>query len=76
VMSNCLLMCLCVCLSEIISSELHVQSSPNFFVCVICGHGSFLLWWHSNTLRTSCFKDDIVFAHKLRLLELIARLRQ
>ena len=30
VMSNCVLMCLCVCLSEIISSELHVQSSPNF----------------------------------------------
>jgi len=27
-------------------------------------------------LRISCFMDDVVFAHKLRLLEVAARLKQ
>ena len=36
--------CVCVCLFAIISSELHVRSSPNFFVLVTCGRGSVLLW--------------------------------
>jgi len=35
--------CVCVCLSVIISSQLHVRSSPNFFLHVTYGRGSVLL---------------------------------
>jgi len=40
-----------VCLSAIISSELHVHLQ--FFVHVTHGRGSVLLWRHSDTLRIS-----------------------
>ena len=65
----------CVCLSAIISPELHVRSSP-IFVNVTYGRGSVLLWRRSDTLRISGFMDDVIFAHKLRLLDVAARLRQ
>jgi len=39
--------CLCVCLSVIISSELHIRSS-SFFVHVTYGRGSVLLWRRSD----------------------------
>jgi len=35
-----------------------------------------LLWRRSDTLRISGFADDVIFAHKLRLLDVAARLRQ
>jgi len=35
-----------------------------------------LLWRRIDTLCVSCFMDDVIFAHKLRLLEVAARLRQ
>jgi len=57
--------CLSVCLSAIISSELHVRSSPtNFFVRVTYGRGSVLLWQRSDTLCTSGCMDDVICAHK------------
>jgi len=58
----------CVCLSAIISSELHIRSSLIFFVHVNYGRGSVLLWRRSDTLRTSIsgFMDDVIFAHKLQ----------
>jgi len=56
-------LCVSVCLSAIISSELHVRSSP-IFVHVAYGRGSVLLWRRSDTLCTSDFMDDIIFAHK------------
>ena len=34
----------CVCLSAIVSSELHVRSSPIFVLLVTCDHRSVLLW--------------------------------
>ena len=43
VMSVFVCLCVYVCLSAIISSELHVRSSPTFFVHVNCGRGSVLL---------------------------------
>jgi len=46
------------------------------FVHVIHGRGSALLWRRSDTLCISGFMDDIIFAHKLRLLDVAARLRQ
>ena len=52
---------LCVCLSAITSSELHVRSSSNFFVRVTYGRDSVLLWRRSDTLCTSGFMDDSQF---------------
>ena len=77
-MSVCLSVCLCVCLcvfvyfrlSTIISSELHVRSSPIFYVNY--GRGLVLLWWCSDALCTSGFIDDIIIADKPRLVDVAA----
>jgi len=66
--------CLCVCLSAIISSELHVRSSPTpIFMFVTCGRGAVLLWRCSDILYTSGFMDDVIFSHKPRLLDVAAQ---
>ena len=67
--------CLCVSLSTIISSELPVWSSSNF-----C---AYYLWlwlglplvaqWYVTYFQ---FMDDVIFAHKLKLLDVATRLRQ
>ena len=61
----------CVCLFAIISSELHVRAST-MFVHVTYGRGSVLVWRRSDTLCTSGFMDDVIFAHKPRLLDVDA----
>ena len=73
-LSVCLSVCgfVCVCLSAIISSDLHVRSSPIRFVHVTYGRGSVLLWRCSDMLCTSGFMDDVIFAHKPRLLDVAA----
>ena len=68
----CLCVCRCVCLSTIISSELRVQ----FFLPLTYGRGSVLLWRRSDMLYTSGFVDDVIFAHKPRLLEVAAQLKR
>ena len=75
--SVCLSVCVCVsvCLSAIISSELHVRSSPSF-VHVTYGRGSVLRWRRSDTLCTSVFVDDVIFAHKPGLLDVAAQLKR
>jgi len=51
----------CVCVSTIISSELHVRSSPNvFFPNVTYSRGSILLWRRGDTLFTSGFMDAVI----------------
>jgi len=74
VVSVCLSMC--VCLSTIMSSELYVRSSPIFSVHVTYACGSVLLWRRSNMLCTSGFMDDVMFAHKPRLLDVAAQLKR
>jgi len=37
---------------------------------------SVLLWRRSDTFRISGFMNDVIFSHKLRLLDVAARLRQ
>ena len=64
----------CVYLSAITSSELHVRSSPNFYVTY--GLGSVLRWRRSDTLCTSGFMDDVIRAHKSRLLDVAAQLKR
>jgi len=46
------------------------------FMHVNYGRGSILISRRNDTLRISCFVDDVKFAHKLRLLDVAARLRQ
>jgi len=74
-MSVSVCLSVCVCLSAIISSVLHVRSSP-IFVHVTYGRGSVLRWRRSDTLCTSGFMDDVIFAHKPRLLEVAAQLKR
>ena len=52
------------------------MSDLHQFLHVIYGRGSVLLWRRSDTLRISGFMDDVISAHKLRLLDVAARLRQ
>jgi len=71
--------CVCVCLCLLRSylrnytSDLH-----QFFLCVLsvavawsCFGGAVIRY-----VFLVCFTDDVVFAHKLRLLDVAARLRQ
>jgi len=69
----CLSVCLCVCLSAIISLELHVRSC---FVHFTYGRGSVLLWRRNDTLCTAGFMDDVIFAHTPRLLDVAAQLKR
>jgi len=71
----CLCVCVCVCLSAIISWELHVRSSAIFLACYLW-RGSVRFWQRSDTLCTSGFIDDVMFAHKPRLLDVAAQLKR
>jgi len=73
--SVCLCLCVFVCLSEIIFSELHVRSSP-IFAHVTYSRGSVLLWRRSDMLCISVFADDVIFAHKPRLLDVATQLKR
>ena len=58
--------CLSVC---VLSVREHIFTttrpiSAEFFMHVTCGRGSVLLWRRSDTLCTSGFVDDVIFAHK------------
>jgi len=68
-------MSVCVCASAIISSELHVRSSP-IFMHVTYGRGSILIWRRSDMLCTSGFMDNVMFVHKPRLLDVAAQLKR
>jgi len=48
----------------------------NFFALVTYGRGSVLVWRRSDMLCTSGFMDDVIFAHKPRLLDVAAKLKQ
>jgi len=68
--------CLCVCVFAIIYSELHVRSSPNFLMNVTYGRGSVLLWRRNDTLCTSGFTLDVMFAHKTGFLDVAVQLKR
>ena len=46
------------------------------FVHVTYGRGSVLLWRRSDMSCTSGFMDDVMFAHKPRLLDVAAQLKR
>ena len=65
--------CLCVCL--FVRDHIFGTTHPifaKFSVHVTCGRGSVLLWQRSDTLRTSGFMDDVMFAHTPGLLDVAA----
>ena len=70
-----------VCLSACLSVRDHVFGTTrpiftNFFIHVTHGGGSVLIWRRSDTLCTSGFMDDVIFAHKPRLLDVAAQLKR
>jgi len=54
----------------------YLQNYTSIFVHVTYGRGSVILWRRSDKLRISSFIDDVIFAHKLMLLDVAARLGQ
>ena len=67
--------CVCVCLS--VRDHIFGTTRPiftKFFVLVTYARGSVLLLRRSDTLCT--FMDDVIFAHKPRLLDVAAQLKR
>ena len=59
-----------VCLSMIISSELHVRSSPSVLCVLLLAVAQSSS--DGDTLCTSGFMDVVIFAYKQRLLDIAA----
>ena len=77
--SVCLSVCLCVCVCLSVRDHIYGTTRPiftNFFVRVTCGCCSVLLWRRSDTLCTSGFMDDVIFAQKPRLLDVAGQLKR
>ena len=70
--------CLCVCVFVCLRSYLRNYTSDllHIFVHVTYGRGSVLLWRRSDTLCTSGYMDDVIFAHEPRLLDVAAQLKR
>jgi len=70
--------CVCVCVFVCPRSYLRNYTSDlhQLFVHVTCGRGSVLFWWRGDTLCTSGFMGDVIFAHKPRLLDVAAQLKR
>ena len=69
--------CLCACSS--VRDHIFGTTRTIFtklFVHITYASGSVLLWRRSDMSRISGFVDDVICAHKLRLLDVAARLRQ
>jgi len=68
---------LSVCLS--VRDHISGTTRPIFTKCVghvTYGRGSILLWRRSDTLCTSGFTDDVIFAPKPRFLDIAAQLKR
>ena len=75
--SVCLSVSPCVCLS--VHDRVFGTTRPIFTkirTLVTCGRSSVVLWRRSDTLCTSGFMDDVIFAHKPRLLDVAAQLKR
>jgi len=74
VLSVSVCLCVFVCPRSYLrncTSDLH-----QFFVHVAYGRGSVLLWRRSDMLCTSGFMDDVIFAHKPRLVDVPAQMKR
>ena len=68
--------CPCVSLSESISPELQVRTSPTFCACYLWPWLGLPLWRRSDMLCISAFMDDVIFAHEPRFLDVAAQLKR
>ena len=74
--------CLCVCFCVRLRVCDHIFGTtvtcPIFtnFLCICYGRGSVVLWQRSDTSCISGFMDDVIFAHKPRLLDIAAQLKR
>jgi len=69
--------CLCVCLS--VRNHIFGTARPIFtkiLTHVNYSYRSVLLWRRSDTFCTAGFMDDVIFAHKPRLLDIAAQLKR
>jgi len=64
--------CLSVCPDHIFGTTIPIFTN---FLCKF-PMASVFLWQRSDTLGISGVMDDVTFAHKLRLLDVAAKLRQ
>ena len=76
-----IMMSVSVCVSVFVSPRSYLWNytsnlAINFFVHDNYGRGSVLVWWCSDMLYISGSMDDVIFAHKLKLLNIAAWLRQ
>ena len=82
-LSVCLCVCVCrsICLCVCLYVHHHVSRNTRLiftkcFVCVAYCRGSVVLWRLCDTLCTSCFMDDVMFAHRPRQLSVAAQLME
>ena len=70
----------CVCARVFVCPRSYFRNCTSglhqFFVRVTYGRGSVLQWRSSDVLCTSVFMDDVIFAHKARLLDVVAQLKR
>jgi len=71
----CLTMCVCLSVRDHIFGTTHVIFD-NYFVHVTHARGSVILWRRIDTLCTSGFTDDVIFAHKPRMLDVADQLKR
>ena len=76
----CVRACVCVCVCVFVCPRSYLRNYTcnlhRIFVSVTYGRGSSLFWQRSDTLCTSGFMDDVIFAHKPRLLDVAAQLKR
>jgi len=65
--------CMIVCPRSYIRNY---RSDPHHFLLVTHGHGSVVLWRLSDMLCISGFMDDVILAHKPRLVDVAAQLKR
>jgi len=68
--------CVRVCLSAIICPELHVRSPPIFLCMLPMAVARSLFGGVVICYVLPVFVDDVMFAHKLRLLDVAAQLKR
>ena len=72
----CVRACVCVLVCPLSYIWNYTSDLYQFFVHVTFGRGSVLLRRRSDMLCTSGFMDDLMFAHKSRLLDVAAQLKR
>jgi len=72
--------CVCVCVCVFVCPRSYLQNYTSdlqlIFVHLADSRGSVRLWRRSDMSCISSFMDDVIFAHKPRLLDVAAQLKR